>query len=134
MDIFKKLKLSAAEQRLREEALYQEALREVELGLRRDGLWAKAVANANGDASLAKSLYLKYRVQSMLDEALILSELSDARPASNVQAQEHTAEVPSELEDDVGERWVCGKCGERHEMQFEECWRCGAERQASASD
>lgn len=24
--------------------------------------------------------------------------------------------------------WVCAGCGERHESQFAECWKCGQER------
>jgi hypothetical protein len=30
----------------------------------------------------------------------------------------------------AGEPWVCAACGERHEPQFETCWRCGAERES----
>lgn len=38
---------------------------------RRDGLWAKAMANSGGSEEKAKSLYIKYRVQSIKDEAEI---------------------------------------------------------------
>lgn len=24
--------------------------------------------------------------------------------------------------------WICEKCGEKHQGQFSQCWRCGAER------
>ncbi len=27
-----------------------------------------------------------------------------------------------------GPPWTCGKCGERSEGQFTQCWRCGADR------
>lgn len=26
--------------------------------------------------------------------------------------------------------WVCAVCGERHEAQFESCWKCGADSYA----
>lgn len=28
------------------------------------------------------------------------------------------------------QRWTCGRCGEKLEGQFTECWSCGAERPA----
>ena len=48
--------------------LYAEAIREIEQGLRRDGLWGKAIADSEGDDKKAKGLYLKYRVQALKDE------------------------------------------------------------------
>jgi hypothetical protein len=32
---------------------------------------------------------------------------------------------------DSGAPWVCDACGERHEAQFESCWKCGADAIAS---
>jgi hypothetical protein len=32
------------------------------------------------------------------------------------------------LPEDAGEPWVCLACGERHEAQFTQCWKCGADR------
>lgn len=33
-------------------------------------------------------------------------------------------------EDSTGRQpsWTCGPCGERHEAQFTECWKCGRPR------
>ena len=39
---------SNAENRLSEEVVYAEVLREIEAGVRRDGLWAKAMASSLG--------------------------------------------------------------------------------------
>ena len=63
-DLFK----SNAESRLSEEIIYAEVLREIEAGVRRDGLWARAIANANGNDGAARSEYIKLRVQSLKDE------------------------------------------------------------------
>ena len=30
-----------------------------------------------------------------------------------------------------GEPWTCPNCGERIEVQFTECWRCGSAKRAS---
>ena len=51
-----------------EEALYKQVLDEVESGVMRKGIYAKALADGLGDESKAQSLYIKYRVQSLLDE------------------------------------------------------------------
>jgi hypothetical protein len=121
MDIFKKGRLSAAEQRLKEEALYQEALREIESGVRRDGIWAKAVADSKGEEPLARSLYLKYRVQSMLDEYLIFTDREKKEGKPPAQDELETTPNPNET-------WKCKKCGEVHELQFDTCWNCGSAR------
>jgi len=136
MDIFRKVRLSAAEQRLKEEMLYQTALREIESGIRRDGLWAKAMADSKGVDSLAKSLYLKYRVQSMLDEDLVLSEVHKPNNNNAVKTAEEgepDIDTEDEMQDEakvevIEGEWVCRKCGERHGFQFEACWKCESTR------
>ena len=61
-------KAQLAARRLDEEKLYERVLAEVAGGHRRDGIWAKCLAEANGDISLARSAYVKARVQSIKDE------------------------------------------------------------------
>ena len=56
--------------RIAEETLYQQALTEVESGKMKKGVYAKALADSSGDAGRAQSLYLKYRVQSLIDEEI----------------------------------------------------------------
>jgi len=51
-----------------EEALYKQVLDEVESGVMRKGVYAKALADGLGDEGKAQSLYIKYRVQSLVDE------------------------------------------------------------------
>lgn len=68
MSILDDLKKKGAQSRLIEESLYAEVLREVESGYRRDGLWAKALSEAEFDEAKAKSLYIKHRVQALKDE------------------------------------------------------------------
>ena len=52
----------------KEEALYKRVLDEVEAGVMRKGIFAKALADCLGDEKKAHSLYIKYRVQSLVDE------------------------------------------------------------------
>ena len=52
----------------KEEALYKRVLNEMDAGIVREGIWAKALADCLGDVKKARSLYIKYRVQSLTDE------------------------------------------------------------------
>jgi len=60
---------------LEEEALYKQVLDEVESGVMRKGIYAKALADGLGDEGKAQSLYIKYRVQSLVDEQRGKAEL-----------------------------------------------------------
>ena len=72
--MFKKLRRNSAAARLLEEQLYEQVVVELSTGKKRDGLWAKALANSDGIEEKAKALYIQYRVQSIKDE----TEISEA--------------------------------------------------------
>lgn len=57
-----------------EERLYEQVVTELTNGHRRDGLWAKALANADGEEERTKALYIQYRVQSLKDETELSRE------------------------------------------------------------
>lgn len=63
-DYFKKIAIS---HRANDELLYEYVLNEVENGILVKGLWGKALANSNGNDTNTKSVYMKYRVQSIKD-------------------------------------------------------------------
>jgi len=77
--MFKKIKSKFAIGRLSEELLYEKVLSEEKSGIKRPGIWGKALADSNGAEDMAYSLYLKYRVQSLKDESelaeIIASEI-----------------------------------------------------------
>lgn len=75
--MFEKFIRMMASNRLAQEQLYEAALQEMTLGQIRNGLWAKALADSDGDEQKVTSLYLKYRVQSMLDETEMSKVLTD---------------------------------------------------------
>lgn len=60
--------------RLLEEKLYEEVAQDLDRGKRREGIWAKALANSNGSESQAQSLYIKYHVQALKDELQLQNE------------------------------------------------------------
>ena len=63
----RKVETTLADSRLEEELIYKHILEEMDSGVIRDGLYAKAMANSNGDEAKANSLYMKYRLQSVKD-------------------------------------------------------------------
>ncbi len=63
-DYFKKIAIS---NRTNDELLYEYVLEEMETGIIIKGLWGKSLANSNGNNAGAKSIYMKYRVQSIKD-------------------------------------------------------------------
>lgn len=63
--------------RVIEEKLYEQVAEEMSIGHIRKGLWTKAFSKAGGSEDVAKSIYIKLRVQSLIDEARINDELAD---------------------------------------------------------
>ena len=59
-----------ADDRLAEEMLYAEAIREIEQGVRRDGLWGKALADSEGDEKKAK--YINRLLTDLLNNHFFL--------------------------------------------------------------
>lgn len=98
MGIIENFRARRAVSRLTDEALHAEALREVESGIRRDGLWAKALAQAQMRQGDAQALYLQLRVQSLRDELQLHvhhAEQVDSRQRqmnTAVKAQQHRVE------------------------------------------
>lgn len=86
MPLFDDIRAHGAAYRLTEEALYAETLREIEAGIRRDGLWAKALVDCGGNETAVLAAYIKLRVRSLQDEAtLYLREFHQPRLATGGQ-------------------------------------------------
>ena len=88
MGIFDKVKKTTIASRRREEILYKVALEEVENDEIRKGLYAKALSKADGDKEKADGIYLKLRVQSIMDdiESEQINSREDARAYAAIQA------------------------------------------------
>jgi hypothetical protein len=74
---FDNLRLRSAANRLLEERLYEQVVGELANGVRRDGLWAKAIALSDGSTERAKALYIQFRVQSLKDEQEIARNVAE---------------------------------------------------------
>ena len=81
MSFFKKAKHVAIARRALEEKFYEQALKEIETGRRRDGLWAKALQKSKGNDGEAQALYIQYCVQALKDEAEIMATPQAYQPA-----------------------------------------------------
>ena len=75
MSIFRGLKTKNALTRLQEEQLYEYILNEMEANIIRKGLMAKAIAQSNGDEGKSKAVYIKLRLQSLIDENTVMEAI-----------------------------------------------------------
>ncbi|MTW19738.1 hypothetical protein, partial [Allochromatium palmeri] len=91
--MFKHFK-DSPESRLFEEQIYAQVVGELAQGMRRDGLWAKALAESDAKEEKAKSLYIKYRVQSIKDEIAISEKIKKIEK----ERQANKAEIEKRIE------------------------------------
>jgi len=80
--MFNKFKKNIIQSRKNEEWLYEKVLAEVESGNIRRGLYAKALSQSDGDEKKAQSIYLKLRVQSIIDDDEELRILQEEQNSS----------------------------------------------------
>ena len=124
MKIFDKFSVSAAALRLNDEALYAIVSEEIEKGIKRDGLWIKALADAKGNETLAKAGYVKLRVQSLKDEARLEQSIIDRKKNEELenkarQARSRKAELEKERRDkDYYEKYVVTSAKEPNRSLF----------------
>jgi hypothetical protein len=118
MGLFDNLKSEDAVSRLNEEALYAEALREIESGLRRDGIWAMAMAQSDMDTAKAAARYIKLRVQSLKDELMLQHQA-----AMQAEEQEQKRRI-AQMEADATKHPNCGGMIVRSDEGNFVSWQC----------
>mgnify|MGYP001546509371 CR=1 FL=1 len=118
MKIFNKSSNDGAAHRLMEESLYADALREIESGIRRDGIWAKALVEANMDQSKAAAIYIKMRVQSMKDELLFSAEQEKHQQELNLPRHPSCGGIIDRLTSGSKTTWKCRKCKASGQFQI----------------
>ena len=112
--IFSNFKISAINKREQEEEFYELVAKEIEEGKQRKGLWAKALAESNFKDNKAKSLYLKMRVQSLIDEHnKNNTELKTHIPNHPKKPTETIAPELSKTEAKINSV-KCNNCGKTH--------------------
>ena len=96
MAAFKRPSTPDIEARHFEEKVYEAVAQELESGVRREGLWLKAIANADGDETKAKALYIRYRAQALLDEAHVAAHVAK-NAAQTAQSPPRWPPPPAEV-------------------------------------
>ncbi len=98
MGFIDEIKSLGASDRVNDEKYYAEVLREMNSGIRRDGIWAKALADSEYDEKKAKARYIKLRVQSLKDEVslAIISSTTD-KIADNSKMETEEIREPNDI-------------------------------------
>jgi len=84
-----------SEKRLLEEELYEQVALEIADNKIRPGIWAKALAKAEGSEEKAKGLYIKYRIESIKDEMNVVESTLKKEPSAQTPAKEISTTVPT---------------------------------------
>lgn len=117
--MFRWFRDTAAKQRKFEDALYEAVAKEIASGVKKEGLWAKALAEAEGNDTKAKAIYMRFRVQSMKDEIGLFEsfkkEVESAARREEKQRAKHPQSEPyigpsSSNTADTEMKWECSKC------------------------
>ena len=96
--MFGKSSTKQSAERLIEEQLYEQVVIELSEGKQRQGLWAKAIADSEGSEEKAKSLYIRYRVQSIKDELSLAEEARAKKEESEYRERQRQVETERALE------------------------------------
>jgi uncharacterized membrane protein YdbT with pleckstrin-like domain len=110
MGLFSSTKAKLAASKLAEEHLYELAAEEVASGQIRQGIWAKAIAETDGNDAAAKARYLKLRVEIMKAEADVMTYATDQA----AKQAEQTAR--SESDEDLAKAGQASKLNEEAAM------------------
>jgi hypothetical protein len=92
-----KLKIPTAEEiesRRFEEYIFELVANEMQSGIRKSGLWVKAISEAGGDEMRAKILYIRFRAQSMIDE-VCLAEAAKIKKENEERERKRQIEIAS---------------------------------------
>ena len=85
MSIFKGIKSQLALSRLQEEQVYEFILNELDAGIVRKGLMAKAMTLGEGSEVKIQGEYIKLRFQSLLDENTIMEAIKTVAGNSSIK-------------------------------------------------
>ena len=125
MGLFGLNKAKVAEARLVDEALYAIALREIESGHRRDGLWARSLSECSMNQKEAAARYIQFRVQALKDEHTLLAEEGAKEKLRESRRQiEHEQTRIAAAEADLPRHPKCGGIIDRIEAGASIRWKC----------
>ena len=100
--VWKLLKDKIVLDRVRDAAFHDAAIEEIASGVRRQGLWAKALIEAHGDERTAKMVYVKLLVVALKDEAYIADRVRKNSPPPVPRATPQPPPQPSDRPERTG--------------------------------
>jgi hypothetical protein len=105
---------------------WKRAVEEFEGNRRREGLWGKSFAEANGNEAVAKAKYLQVRAAELAE-----ADLADAQETARVVeakrlAQEEAVRLAAQREYDAKPKGICPSCKGTILLNAIECPKCHA--------
>ena len=107
MSFFTHAKASRAAAKVAEELIYEQVAAEVAAGAIRQGLWAKAIAESDGNEAAAKARYIKLRVELLIAEAELAEHA--VKQATKRAAKESAREAQERLRMPLRPRGLKGR-------------------------
>lgn len=109
-----------------EEAIYERAAQEVGSAAMKQGLWAKFVAETDGDERIAKARYIKARSQQLLGERMQQLQKEYELQLVNSEAVKRAAVIAQQKIDDAAPEGNCPNCGAIIRTSATKCSSCSA--------
>lgn len=85
MGLFDNFKKETRNLRISENIIYEQVADELNKGIKKEGLWLKAIENSNGLEHKVKPLYIKYRVSSIKDEIQYQDDVAENIRKKNLE-------------------------------------------------
>lgn len=99
MSLFDKFKKRAVFNRKTDEAIYSAVAQEMENGIKNNGLWLKALEQAQGNSEKQVAEYIRLRVQSLKDDIGIISD--EINSTSNIKNNRDIEELITMINDNA---------------------------------
>lgn len=100
-----------------EENIFELVAHEIQSGIKRSGIWAKAISEAIGDEMVAKSLYIRYRAQSMIDEVYLAEEEKRKSEETKVKRELEEKDQKKKIELATNDLFYAAEYGRNQEIK-----------------
>jgi hypothetical protein len=105
---------------------WKQALAEFEGSARRDGLWGKSFAEANGDEAVAKAKYLQVRAAELAEADLSLVQEAARAAEAKRLGEEEAVRLAAQREHDAKPKGICPSCNKVILLHAMQCVNCDA--------
>lgn len=110
-----------------EEAIYERVANEFETDSRKKGLWAKSLAEADGNEMVAKARYIRVRSQQLLDEHQQQIQKKEKEQRKTAEADRQVQLMAQQRAYDALPKGACPNCKKVISLTVTECPACHAD-------